>query len=231
MRFFNRTYNKHDFFSELKSPHGVDNCCDLIGMTTSLLKAKDCFLLNYTNGQAIIGKCSVIFGTSARMDPGLNTAVTVDELLEDSNFIDSRQKLMFTKRSALASEAPSKFNMYLWCTSDSGLVNQGKLLLLLSRHQLSDSETILASLVASKVLDGSYCYDASLSNGIYQPLTRRESEILDLISQGKISLDIANELFISERTVKFHISNIFSKLGVNNRAEAVSVVQGGRLGG
>jgi len=53
------------------------------------------------------------------------------------------------------------------------------------------------------------------------PLTERELEVLRLMAKGLSNKGIASELFISERTVKFHISNILSKLGVFSRTEAV----------
>jgi DNA-binding NarL/FixJ family response regulator len=56
-----------------------------------------------------------------------------------------------------------------------------------------------------------------------EPLTKRETEVLQLIAQGFANKQIASALGISEHTVKFHISSIYSKLGVNNRAEVVSV--------
>ncbi|RAZ24636.1 hypothetical protein DK853_50395, partial [Klebsiella oxytoca] len=46
-------------------------------------------------------------------------------------------------------------------------------------------------------------------------LTRRETEITQLILQGKTNAEIAEELFISETTVKKHVSNIFEKTGIN----------------
>jgi DNA-binding NarL/FixJ family response regulator len=61
-----------------------------------------------------------------------------------------------------------------------------------------------------------------------EPLTARESEVLGLLGGGLSNKMIARELHISEHTVKFHISSLYSKLGVNNRAEAVS--QGARHG-
>ena len=51
-------------------------------------------------------------------------------------------------------------------------------------------------------------------------LSAREQEVLDLIATGKTNSDIANKLFISVRTVKFHVSSILSKLKVKNRTEA-----------
>jgi len=56
-----------------------------------------------------------------------------------------------------------------------------------------------------------------------ESLTERETEVLDLLSQGKTNKDIASALFITERTVKFHISAILGKLGASNRTEAVRI--------
>jgi DNA-binding NarL/FixJ family response regulator len=55
-----------------------------------------------------------------------------------------------------------------------------------------------------------------------EALTAREREVLDLLGRGLSNKLIARELHISEHTVKFHISSLYAKLGVNNRAEAVS---------
>jgi DNA-binding NarL/FixJ family response regulator len=53
-------------------------------------------------------------------------------------------------------------------------------------------------------------------------LTDREMEVLRLLARGNRNKEIAEALIISERTVKFHVGVIFQKLGVTNRAEAVS---------
>ena len=51
-------------------------------------------------------------------------------------------------------------------------------------------------------------------------LTRREREILVLITKGKLNKEIANELNITERTVKNHIANLFKKINVYDRTQA-----------
>lgn len=54
-------------------------------------------------------------------------------------------------------------------------------------------------------------------------LTPREKEVWHLLSKGASNAEISKELFVSESTVKFHIRNIFHKLGVKNRVEAARV--------
>jgi DNA-binding NarL/FixJ family response regulator len=51
-------------------------------------------------------------------------------------------------------------------------------------------------------------------------LTERELSILRLVAEGLSNLDIASRLYVTEQTVKFHLSNIYRKLGVGNRTEA-----------
>ncbi|HPR81933.1 MAG TPA: response regulator transcription factor [Enterococcus sp.] len=55
---------------------------------------------------------------------------------------------------------------------------------------------------------------------LHEDLTNREREVLMLISQGKSNQEIADELFITLKTVKTHVSNILSKLEVEDRTQA-----------
>jgi DNA-binding NarL/FixJ family response regulator len=54
-------------------------------------------------------------------------------------------------------------------------------------------------------------------------LSAREQEVLELLAQGQQNKEIAAQLFISERTVKFHVSAVLRKLGAGNRTEAVAL--------
>ena len=60
----------------------------------------------------------------------------------------------------------------------------------------------------------------SISPNGTSSLTRRELEILRLVSEGHSNAQVARTLWITEQTVKFHLSNIFRKLDVGNRTEA-----------
>jgi len=59
-------------------------------------------------------------------------------------------------------------------------------------------------------------------------LTPREREVLALVAEGRTNRQIADALFISDKTASVHVSNILAKLGVANRAEAAATVH--RLG-
>jgi len=61
-----------------------------------------------------------------------------------------------------------------------------------------------------------------LANRVYsEELTTREKEVLELLAAGNGTTQIAEALHVSEGTVKFHINNIFQKLGVSDRTQAV----------
>ncbi|WP_462249257.1 tetratricopeptide repeat protein [Ekhidna sp.] len=64
----------------------------------------------------------------------------------------------------------------------------------------------------------------SLNEKLIHPLSEREYDVFKLIFSQKTNSEIANELFVSINTVKTHLKNLYSKLGVSNRKEALSVV-------
>jgi DNA-binding NarL/FixJ family response regulator len=62
--------------------------------------------------------------------------------------------------------------------------------------------------------------DQRVTNPIKPDLTARELEILSWVAAGESNGAIARQLFVTEQTVKFHLSNIYRKLGVSNRTQA-----------
>ncbi|MBS1781497.1 MAG: response regulator transcription factor [Bacteroidetes bacterium] len=66
---------------------------------------------------------------------------------------------------------------------------------------------------------------ASFKRNELSPLTKRETEILELIATGKGRKRIAEELFIDLETVKSHIKNIYSKLKVHSKADAIKAAR------
>jgi two-component system NarL family response regulator len=84
-----------------------------------------------------------------------------------------------------------------------------------------------------KVNQGETCIPQTLMQKLVagirsEPLTERELEVLQLLAHGKSNKEIGSRLFISEFTVKGHLSNIFAKLKVLRRTEAVAAAS--RLG-
>jgi RNA polymerase sigma factor (sigma-70 family) len=68
--------------------------------------------------------------------------------------------------------------------------------------------------------------DAREDNEAIKTLTRRELEILRLVAEGLTNEEIGKKIFISEKTVKTHLTNIFDKLKVNNRFKAALLIMG-----
>lgn len=81
--------------------------------------------------------------------------------------------------------------------------------------------SLLQPVVASKLLR--QMSQEPAEEEITEPLTPREQEVLQRLAQGLQNKEIARELVISERTVKFHVSSILAKLGAGNRTEAVAI--------
>lgn len=75
--------------------------------------------------------------------------------------------------------------------------------------------------LAPQVLQRPATQPGAAREPLIEPLTSRELEVLQLIGQGLANKMIADQLHISEHTVKFHVSAIYAKLGVASRTEAV----------
>jgi len=74
--------------------------------------------------------------------------------------------------------------------------------------------------------DSFYEYDESENKNI---LTLREKEIMKLVAKGNSNKQIAQQLFVSELTVKTHLKNIFKKLNVTNRTQAILAVMAKKI--
>jgi DNA-binding NarL/FixJ family response regulator len=81
-------------------------------------------------------------------------------------------------------------------------------------------EAIYGPTIARRVL-AFFAASATRPVAAFPELTEREREVLELISRGRSNADIARELYVSDKTVRNHVSNIFAKLRVADRAEAI----------
>lgn len=87
--------------------------------------------------------------------------------------------------------------------------------LLIALEEIVRGGAPMSSRIARMVIDNYHINPNS-------PLTKRETTILQLISEGKTYTQISEELFISKETAKTHIKNIYSKLQVNSKSEAIA---------
>jgi DNA-binding NarL/FixJ family response regulator len=95
---------------------------------------------------------------------------------------------------------------------------------------VADGEAIFGPTIAQRVMD----YFARPSRAVapaFPRLTEREHEVLDLIASGLSNSSIAKRLVLSDKTVRNHVSNIFAKLQVADRAEAIVRAREAGLGG
>jgi DNA-binding NarL/FixJ family response regulator len=76
-------------------------------------------------------------------------------------------------------------------------------------------QAVLSPAVATRLM-------GELRQPASEPLSQRELDVLQLIAQGSTNREAANQLFISEATVKTHLLHVYAKLGVNDRAAAVA---------
>ncbi|MFG3526449.1 response regulator [Streptomyces sp. NPDC047917] len=83
----------------------------------------------------------------------------------------------------------------------------------------ADGRTVLSPAVASRLISRVRTPAAAGS----EALSGREREVLELVAKGTSNREIAAELFISEATVKTHLTHIFAKLGAKDRAAAVAI--------
>lgn len=84
----------------------------------------------------------------------------------------------------------------------------------------SRGQSVLESQVAAKMMNRFRQPKAPEKRPLHEDLTEREMDVLLRLAEGKSNQDIADELFIGIKTVKYHITNIFSKLDVEDRTQA-----------
>ena len=95
---------------------------------------------------------------------------------------------------------------------------------------VANGEAIFGPGIAQRLIGFFLTSRPSTRSRIFPELTERESEILALIAQGHTNQEIAEQLVLSLKTVRNHVSNIFSKLQVADRAQAIIRARDAGLG-
>ncbi len=87
-------------------------------------------------------------------------------------------------------------------------------------HTVHQGGSLVQPVVASRLLDRFGTLERERE--LHEPLTEREREVLNLVAGGARSREIAEQLVVSEKTVKYHLTQIYNKLGVSGRTAAVA---------
>ncbi len=97
-------------------------------------------------------------------------------------------------------------------------------------RSVADGQVVYGAGVAERVM-AFFAARPGAAVGPLPQLSEREREVLTLAAQGRSNGDIARRLFLSEKTVRNHVTSIFAKLGVTDRASAVARARDAGLGG
>lgn len=88
-------------------------------------------------------------------------------------------------------------------------------------RSVANGEALFGPAIATRLMNYFATPKPEKIEEVFPELTNREREVLELIAQGLNNPTIANQLTISEKTVRNHVSNIFNKLQVADRAQAI----------
>ncbi|WP_132991779.1 response regulator [Gordonia zhaorongruii] len=88
-------------------------------------------------------------------------------------------------------------------------------------HVVASGDALLAPSVTRRLIAEVTSRTPKKTSAAAGALTPREREVLETVAEGKSNAEIAGELFVSEQTVKTHVSNVLAKLGLRDRAQAV----------
>ena len=95
---------------------------------------------------------------------------------------------------------------------------------------VAEGEAIFGAAVAARILEFFATDRPRGTEVVFPQLTAREHEVLDLIAAGRSNTELATALVLSPKTVRNHVSNIFTKLQVADRAQAIVLARDAGLG-
>jgi DNA-binding NarL/FixJ family response regulator len=170
-----------------------------------------------TNGEEAITQATELQPDIILMDlhmPKLNGIEATRRILQASPRIGILVLTMLEDDASVFAAMRAGARGYLLKGADQGDV-------LRAIRAVAHGEAIFSPSIAQRLMQYFANMQPLLPHAAFPDLTEREREILGLIALGKSNADIAEELLLSPKTVSNHVSNIFSKLQVVDRAQAV----------
>ena len=173
-------------------------------------------------GEATDGKEAIALANSLQPDvilmdlkmPGVNGLQAMREILHTSPHIRILVVSMLEDDDSVFAAMRAGARGYLLKGA-----NQAEMLAAI--RAVANGEAIFGPGIAQRLIGFFSASRPSVQSRIFPELTEREAEVLALISQGHTNEEIAEQLVLSLKTVRNHVSNIFSKLQVADRAQAV----------
>jgi DNA-binding NarL/FixJ family response regulator len=146
--------------------------------------------------------------------PGINGIEATRRIVADSPHIGVLMLTMFEDDESVFAAMRAGARGYL-------LKGASRRELLRAIEAVAEGDAIFSPAIAGRIRDFFAGQVGTASRAIFPELTERERQILDLIAKGEANPVIARHLSISEKTVRNNVSNIFSKLQVADRAQAI----------
>jgi DNA-binding NarL/FixJ family response regulator len=103
--------------------------------------------------------------------------------------------------------------------------------LLRALRTVADGGAVFGPAIARRMIDFFAAATQATAAAAFPDLTTREREILDLVARGRANAQIAEQLVLSTKTVRNHVSNIFTKIQVVDRAQAIVKAREAGIGG
>ena len=188
------------------------------GMRALLVAAQDIEVVGEaTTGQEVIELAAALQPDVILMDlqmPGINGIEATRQILHTSPHIRILVITLFEDDASVFSALRAGARGYV-------LKDAKEEEMLRAIRSVGSGEAIFSPAIATRLIDFFAAPRPAASKEIFPTLTEREREILQLLARGSTNHDIAKQLALSVKTVNNYVSNIFSKLQVTDRAQAI----------
>lgn len=198
------------------------------GLRALLATVEDCELVGETpTGEEAVAAAVELQPDVVLMDirmPGLDGIEATRRIVHTSPHIAILILTMFEDDESVFSAMRAGARGYLLKGADQAEI-------LRAIRAVDSGEAIFGASIARRLMDYFSAPRTGLPAQAFPELTEREREVLELIARGFANQVIAGRLFLSPKTVRNHVSNIFSKLQVADRAQAIVRAREAGLGG